>query len=570
MGDIYSDLLIRIRLQDNTSEAYSVEAQLDDGTAGVFHGELRLDHDRLTATRSDPVEYGLALFDTLFTGDVRRAYDEAFGEAGQGMRVRLWIDDAASELHALAWEGIYHMRAGQPAPLFLSCLTPFSRYADLPLAAAPPVPSLEMGRPVRMLFALSSPSDLDRFGYARLDADLETEKLRASIGGLEQNGLLAVRVMAGRTGLSSRLREELAAKGYEIVDGPTTPSSLIQQTRDCHIVHLVCHGVMNPTDNIAGLVLEDDDGKSQILQDQDLLQTLGAAAQLPQLFFLANGDSPRVPGETPLARLGRELVRSGIPAVVVMQDAISIESASLFTSAFYDKLLRHGYVDKALSEARLYLFSTGDRTRSDWWMPVLFTTLKTGQLISFEKESLPSLPYLLEDVQFRAVSKSAVRSAGSPDKVVTDLTQRLRHLAENLRQLHILVDLANQLRQIQEGFNPCVMLVQQAGMDLVKIQVAPLTWVWQPVRNNSLKRLQLFVQQYTDLRVDGWFPPLLEQAEIIDSSLNDFAIGALAKSVTTFNRQLSEAEPAVRQQLDQAIAELISFSDQTLGRLDIG
>ena len=34
MGDIYSDLLIRIRLQDNTSEAYSVEAQLDDGTAG--------------------------------------------------------------------------------------------------------------------------------------------------------------------------------------------------------------------------------------------------------------------------------------------------------------------------------------------------------------------------------------------------------------------------------------------------------------------------------------------------------------------------------------------------------
>ena len=46
-------------------------------------------------------------------------------------------------------------------------------------------------------------------------------------------------------------------------------------------------------------------------------------------------------------------------------------------------------------------------------------------------------------------------------------------------------------------------------------------------------------------------------------------LGALARGVTTFNRQLTEAEPSVRQQLDQAIAELVSFSDQTLGRLDI-
>ena len=78
MGDTYSDLLIRIGPQDNTTGAYSVEAQLDDGASWEFSGELRLDHDRLTATRSDPVEYGFALFDTLFTGTVRRVYDEAF------------------------------------------------------------------------------------------------------------------------------------------------------------------------------------------------------------------------------------------------------------------------------------------------------------------------------------------------------------------------------------------------------------------------------------------------------------------------------------------------------------
>lgn len=35
MGDIYSDLLIRIRPQDNTSEAYSVEVHLEDGAAGA-------------------------------------------------------------------------------------------------------------------------------------------------------------------------------------------------------------------------------------------------------------------------------------------------------------------------------------------------------------------------------------------------------------------------------------------------------------------------------------------------------------------------------------------------------
>ena len=353
MTETYSDLLIRIGRLDTERGTYPVEAELDDGAMFVG-GELRLDVGSLTATPIwlDPSEYGFALFEALFAGTMRRAYERAFGQAAaradRRTRVRLWIDDAASELQGLAWEGMYHMRDNRRVPLVVSTLTPFSRYVGLPRLAPPPVPPPEKGRPIRMLFAVSSPSDLEGFGLTPLDVGQEVGKLRNSVGRLQQSGLLTTRVLVGNTGLSSSLRQELEQEGYEIVDGPLTLSSLVRQMSDCHVVHLMCHGVTSPNDDMAGLVLEDADGRARITNDQELLQALAVAEQLPRLLFLMSGDSPRGHSVNPHVRLGRELVSHGIPAAIVMQDVITIEGAGLVTSAFYDRLLRHGYADAAL------------------------------------------------------------------------------------------------------------------------------------------------------------------------------------------------------------------------------
>ena len=58
----------------------------------------------------------MELFDALFTGKIRRAYDKVTGraeaEAKGRVRVCLWIDNGAAELHALPWERLYHITRG--------------------------------------------------------------------------------------------------------------------------------------------------------------------------------------------------------------------------------------------------------------------------------------------------------------------------------------------------------------------------------------------------------------------------------------------------------------------------
>src|SRR5262245_6677503 len=120
----YTDLVIRIRAWNEAGAHYPVEAATDDGAR--FEGELRLDRAALLALELDPPAYGQAMFAALFSGggDIRRAYDKASARAealNEGrLRLRLWIDDEAVELHALPWERLYHPSRAYDVPLTTS------------------------------------------------------------------------------------------------------------------------------------------------------------------------------------------------------------------------------------------------------------------------------------------------------------------------------------------------------------------------------------------------------------------------------------------------------------------
>jgi hypothetical protein len=85
----YTDILIRIRPPDEAAGAYPIEADLDDGSR-FDGGKLRVDMQKLLATILDLQAYGPGLFDALFSGRVRTAYDKVTGraEAEAGGRVR--------------------------------------------------------------------------------------------------------------------------------------------------------------------------------------------------------------------------------------------------------------------------------------------------------------------------------------------------------------------------------------------------------------------------------------------------------------------------------------------------
>ena len=72
MAEEYADFLIRIRAKDKATGTYPVEAILGDGRT-YPGGELRIDFQELWAKALDPEAYGRQLFESLFSGPMRRA-----------------------------------------------------------------------------------------------------------------------------------------------------------------------------------------------------------------------------------------------------------------------------------------------------------------------------------------------------------------------------------------------------------------------------------------------------------------------------------------------------------------
>jgi hypothetical protein len=382
MSEHHTGILVRIRRWDETAQAYPAEAQLDDGS--FFRGELHLDRKDLLLAEHEPEKYGLQLFYALLAGPIRQAYDLAAGQAqaqtGGRLRVRLWIDAGAAELHALPWERLYHVWRGQPVPLAASTQTPFSRYTALPIAEPEPLTAPALC----ILIAISNPRDLPP-GLHPINVESEVENLRRALGNLRQAGRVKVTLVPGRTGLSPELRQRLEDDGYQVHDGVTSLDNVFRLLPGCHVFHFLGHGVFRRQgergEGVTTLFFEKEDETWEAMKDGELVTGLDALGPLPHLVFLAACETAvRDPdAEHPFVGLGPKLVKAGVPAVVAMQDVVPMDLARQLTGDFYRHLIEDGLVDLALNRARLLLF---EAQGTEWAIPVLFTRLKDGQLFA--------------------------------------------------------------------------------------------------------------------------------------------------------------------------------------------
>jgi hypothetical protein len=125
-------------------------------------------------------DFGQALFEALFTPDVRSCYDGSLGEAarqGRGLRLKLRIQPP--ELAALPWEYLYH--PGRAEYVSLSTQTPVVRYLEVPQRIRP----LTVAPPLRILGMVVSPSDLPS-----LDVEREKGRIEHAIRHLRARGLV--------------------------------------------------------------------------------------------------------------------------------------------------------------------------------------------------------------------------------------------------------------------------------------------------------------------------------------------------------------------------------------------
>jgi hypothetical protein len=344
---------LEIGLHHRSGDSYAVELRFtrpDSDADNRFQSlEARFDLAQLRALSASPDAYGRLLTQTLFADPgALAAFAQARAVAAAqnpplGLRVRLLVGPSAPELHGLHWETLRDPQEDRPLCTGENLL--FSRYLS----------SLDW-RPVRLrpkgdlraLVAVAGPTNLA--SLAPIDVPAELQRARDGLGRIPVTAL---------------------PEG----DAHPTLSNLLARLRDTtyDILYLACHGIL--VDGESSLWLEDDAGQAARIAGGDLVARLKDLPERPRLIVLVSCQSAGAGDGDALAALGPRLAEAGIPAVLAMQGNVGVETIARWMPVFFEELARDGQIDRALAAARWAV-----RERQDYWVPALFTRLKSGRI----------------------------------------------------------------------------------------------------------------------------------------------------------------------------------------------
>lgn len=417
-------IVIVINQVDTQSGAYPVQLWHDGKPLAEV--QARIDRQALLQHEHhfSAQDYGMELHDALFAGQVGDEYRRLVGRADVDafVRVQLVIAEQASELHALPWERLFHRFGNSATPLAATAQTPFSRFLITGAGDQPPIKA----RPLRLLLAIANPWNLPS-GLAEVDGVGEVTALADLLAGLR--GRLVGTVLPGRSGLPAQLRQRLEQEGWSLAksDEVTSLDNIQRHLPGHQLLHILAHGQFKQSDGQAYLLLEGEGasgaarGSVQRVADQEIVDGLAGVHPPPQLVFLAACESAKRPMDAanPFVGLGPKLVLAGVPAVVAMQDLISIDIAHSVAGDFYRRLFDHGHVDRALNEARALVFQ---RDQFSWAIPALFLRLRDGWLINtadFQPKPLCPFPGM------RAFKQEESRLFFGRDDEIAEIRRRL-------------------------------------------------------------------------------------------------------------------------------------------------
>ncbi|MEM7030825.1 MAG: CHAT domain-containing protein [Chloroflexota bacterium] len=355
----FTDLEIRILKKETAG--YPVEMTLNHEQQFERGYLTPRPKDESWQTILDPVVSGQELLDWFLTdGTLKENWGRV--RARRPHRIRLRIDREAPELHSIPWELLQESQdGGLSLNLAQNAETPFSRYLAGTWYPGSPI----LKRPLKMLVAMANP--------ANLASDYELAPID-----IEEEWTLLQSVTAG------------AAIDCDLLPQSCTLSALEDKLKEgYHILHFIGHGRFSQKSDSAMLYLADDDNQVAQVKDVDFATML--ASQLSRhdtqsedklrLVFLASCQTATRSVADAFRGFAPQLVAAGVPAVLAMQDLVSIDTARSFTQTFYQRLLAHGIVDLASNEARAKVQT---KKQAGSAIPVLFMRLRSGQLLGTE------------------------------------------------------------------------------------------------------------------------------------------------------------------------------------------
>jgi CHAT domain-containing protein len=224
---------------------------------------------------------------------------------------------------------------------------PIVRYIDQPFIPD----NVTAPRPARVLLASASPSDMDP-----IDAAGEAKHIYNELQPLVESGEIVIKHMNPAT------RENFQ-------------SELVRFRP--HILHFIGHGEFDVDSGKGALILEGQDGKASPLSSRQLATLL--KNKETRVIILNACQSAAFDQNNAFMGLAPALVKAEVPAVIAMQFAMPDDTAARFAHQFYHYLALGLPLDRAITEARIHLF-TYDDENIFWAIPVLFMRSKNGTI----------------------------------------------------------------------------------------------------------------------------------------------------------------------------------------------
>lgn len=317
----------------------------------------------------NPKQQGQLLFNSILNNEsLGHAGPQLSTEAGYLLaqsklrgdyRLELFIQPADQELQSYKWE---YLAPANDKPLAVNQKAPF--YRRLQARTEQILSTVDQ---LNILAVICNPTNLGK-GYlanlVRLDEANERAILSEGLKNLVESGAATYTLLDGTPGKLptwDNIQKELQSGQY-------------------HVLHILAHGLVR--EGHYRLIMEKEDRTDYPATSEDLNRLL--TGKNLRLVVLAACDSAVATGGEALRGLGPRLVSDGgVPAVVAMQDKVSIGAAQFFSRYFYSELARSGRVDTALAATRHALFDSNERqfiTEYDWGIPVLFLGNADGRL----------------------------------------------------------------------------------------------------------------------------------------------------------------------------------------------
>ena len=354
---------LRAQVLNSPAGQASAEFRLPFSEDKLENYLLRLGRTHAVATRrvesqemNTAKSFGAALFDAVFTGDVKACFRSSIDEVRRqnaGLRIRLRLADPS--VVDLPWEFLYNRSVNRF--IALSVHTPLVRYMDLPERIQP----IAVKPPIRVLVMISSPTD-----FPPLDVEAEWTQLNES---------LADRIAAG----------QLAIDRLDCASLESLQHKLRRQSY--HIFHFIGHGEFDQALQEGVLILESENKRGHKVDSQFLGMLLHDHESL-RVAILNACEGARTSRMDPFAGSAQSLVQQGIPAVIAMQFEIANDVAGRFAHEFYGALADGYPIDASLTEARKSIFAAGREV--EWGTPVLYLRAPDGRIFDIDSSAPPA------------------------------------------------------------------------------------------------------------------------------------------------------------------------------------